>query len=90
MSIDGKGPYMIARILQAEKVQCLSYYLAQKGVGQRQNKDFDNPYRWWGTAVMHIIGRKEYMGHMVNFKTFKKSYKDKHHKPNPEDKHLVL
>lgn len=77
MVIEGKGAYEIASILQSEKVYCPSYYLANKGVGNRVNKDFDDPYRWWGTSVSYLLEREEYMGHTVNFKTYKNSYKSK-------------
>lgn len=90
MTINGKGPYQIARTLQSEKILCPSYYLAQKGIGNNKNKDFPDPYRWWGTTVMYILERKEYMGHTINFKTYKKSYKDKNRRHNPEDKQMVF
>lgn len=46
-----------------------SAYLAAKGVGNRRNNKFEDPYRWWGTTVSYILARVEYMGHTVNFKT---------------------
>ena len=66
---DGKGVYQIADILSEEKVLCPSAYLAAKGVGNRRNSKFEDPYRWWGTTVSYILARVEYMGHTVNFKT---------------------
>lgn len=61
--------YQIADILSEEKVLCPSAYLAAKGVGNRRNSKFEDPYRWWGTTVSYILARVEYMGHTVNFKT---------------------
>ena len=69
MVIDGKGVYQIADILSEEKVLCPSAYLAAKGVGNRRNSKFEDPYRWWGTTVSYIFARVEYIGHTVNFKT---------------------
>ena len=66
---DGKGVYQIADILSEEKGLCPSAYLAAKGVGNRRNSKFEDPYRWWGTTVSYILARVEYMGHTVNFKT---------------------
>ncbi|MCL1882997.1 MAG: DUF4368 domain-containing protein [Defluviitaleaceae bacterium] len=80
MTIDGKGPYQIANILQGEKVYCPSYYLSLKGVGNHQNKAFNDPYRWWGNTVVYILDRMEYMGHTCSFKTFKNHYRDKNRK----------
>jgi len=85
MTIEGKGPYQIARTLQEEKVYSPSYYLAKNDAGQLQHKDFDDPYRWWGASVLHMVSRMEYMGHTVNFKTYKNSYKDKQRKHNSEE-----
>ena len=85
MVIDGKGVYQIADILSEEKVLCPSAYLAAKGVGNRRNSKFEDPYRWWGTTVSYILARVEYMGHTVNFKTFKTCYRDKHRKQAPKE-----
>ena len=85
MVIDGKGVYQIADILSEEKVLCPSAYLAAKGVGNRRNNKFEDPYRWWGTTVSYILARMEYMGHTVNFKTFKTCYRDKHRKQAPKE-----
>ena len=85
MVIDGKGVYQIADILSEEKVLCPSAYLAAKGAGNRRNNKFEDPYRWWGTTVSYILARVEYMGHTVNFKTFKTCYRDKHRKQAPKE-----
>ena len=45
MVIDGKGVYQIADILSEDKVLCPSAYLAAKGVGNRRNSKFEDPYR---------------------------------------------
>ena len=85
MVINGKGVYQIADILSEEKVLYPSAYLAAKGVGNRRNSKFEDPYRWWGTTVSYILARVEYMGHTVNFRSSKKSYRDKRVKNDPSD-----
>jgi DNA invertase Pin-like site-specific DNA recombinase len=90
MTIEGYGPYKIAAILQAEKVPSPSYYLAQNGAGNSKNKDFDDPFRWWGTTVMYLLERFEYTGAMVNFKTTKANFKDKNRKPTSPDEWTVF
>ena len=78
MAIEGKGPYEIARILATEKVERPSYYLAQRGMGNHQsNYNAADPYTWRGGTVADILSKQEYMGHTVNFRTYKESYKDK-------------
>jgi hypothetical protein len=90
MTIDGYGPTQIATILESEQIQCPSYYLAQKGMGNGKNRDYADPYRWWGTTVMDILGRVEYTGHMVNFKTFKANFKDKHRQKTPAEQLVIF
>lgn len=78
MTIEGKGPYQIARELSEEKIERPSYYLGKKGLGNHaSNYDKENPYMWRGNQVTTLIARPEYIGKTVNFRTFKNSYKDK-------------
>ncbi|MDR2532357.1 MAG: recombinase family protein [Oscillospiraceae bacterium] len=88
--IEGKGAYEIATILQSERTYSPSYYLSLKGMGNKVNNTFDNPYRWWGTSITYLLEREEYMGHTVNFKTYKNSYKDKHRKTSPKENRLIF
>lgn len=84
LTIAGKGPYMIATILSNEHVLCPSAYMANKDVGNLKNKDISDPYRWWGETVSVILGKREYMGHTVNFKTEKVSFREKRRVMTPE------
>ena len=86
MSIEGHGGYEIAQILTREKVESPSYYLASRGIGLFKNrKDMTRPYDWYGNSVNVLLSKPEYMGHTVNFRTSKKSYKDKRVMNPPED-----
>ncbi len=40
-------------------------------------EEFPNPYNWSGYIVGQILSKPEYMGHTVNFRSHKQSYKDK-------------
>ena len=64
---DGKGVYQIADILSEEKVLCPSAYLAAKGVGNRRNSKFEDPYRWWGTTVSFEIKNALPLGTVLTF-----------------------
>ena len=78
MSIEGHGGYEIAQILTKEKVESPSYYLASRELWLYKNrKDMSRPYDWYGNSVNVLLFKPEYMGHTVNFRTSKKSYKDK-------------
>ena len=86
MTIDGKGPVQIARILAEEKIERPTYYLTTRGIVDYGYFDMSDPYRWAGGSVAHIIERPEYCGDTVNFRSYKESYKDKKVKfAAPED-----
>ena len=91
LTIEGKGPTQIARILHDEKVERPSYYLYQKGiVNYADSYDHSHPYAWSTNTIAHIIERPEYMGHTVNFRTYKDSDKDKQAKENPKENWLIF
>lgn len=78
LTIEGHGPYDIARILFNDKVEAPAVYQARQGRGQWKSRDnFSNPYNWSGFMVGQILSKPEYMGHTVNFRSHKESYKDK-------------
>ena len=78
LSAEGHGPYEIASILTREKVESPGYYLAQRNRGTMQHHiDPERKYDWYGGTVFVMLGRQEYMGHTVNFRSQKLSYKSK-------------
>ena len=86
LCVAGHGPYDIARILHDEKIERPSYYLGKRGLGTHATAyDTENPYMWRGNTVASILSKPEYMGHTVNFRTYKESYKDKKIKKTPKD-----
>lgn len=91
LTIDGNGPYEIARILFDDKVDAPAVYLGKKNIGLWKSKEeFTNPYNWSGFIVSQILSKPEYMGHTVNFRSHKVSYKDKHTVKNPEEDWLIF
>ena len=78
LSAEGKGPLTIAKTLMRDKVERPSYYLAKLGRGTRQNRtDMSRPYDWTDATIRDILSKPEYMGHTVNFRSYKPSYKEK-------------
>lgn len=78
LTIEGHGSYEIATILCGEKVETPAAYFARQGRGVWKSKeDIPLPYSWNGFAVGQILSKPEYMGHTVNFRSHKESYKDK-------------
>ena len=90
LAIDCHGPYEIARILEADKVECPAYYNATHDTCmKRSNTDMSKPYAWNGVTVSNILQRLEYMGHTVNFRSSKNGLKAKR-QTKPQEEWLVF
>ncbi|MCW6701106.1 recombinase family protein [Anaerococcus sp. NML200537] len=89
LTMDGAGPYKIAKILEADKIDIPAYHQQKMGYGLHQSKNFVYPYRWCSSTIASILKKKEYLGHTVNFKT-RKHFKDKKSKYVSEDKWLIF
>ena len=91
LTIEGFGPYEIARMLFDDHVETPAVYAAKRGTGPWKNRtEFPTPYNWSGYIVATILSRPEYMGDTVNFRTHKESYKDKHCVPSPKEDWLIF
>ena len=91
LTIEGNGPYEIARILFEDQVETPAVYFGRQNKGIWKNKEeFPNPYNWSGYIVGQILSKQEYMGHTVNFRSHKQSYKDKGSIPNPQEEWLIF
>lgn len=88
-TVEGAGPYQIARELEADKIDIPAVHLQKLGFGLHQKVKFDEPYHWWGSTVTHLLDKREYLGHTVNFKT-RKHFKDKKSHYVPEDEWLIF
>lgn len=87
LCLEGYGTSQIARILKEEKILTPFSYWNSKG---QAFKCSENPYNWSADTIAGIIEKKEYLGHTVNFKTYKQSYKSKKKCTNPEEKQLIF
>ena len=87
LSIEGYGITQIAQILMRDKVERPSFHMAKYGFRRMENPvTLSRPYDWRSSTVAKIIAKPEYLGHTVNFRTTKESYKSKKIKwNNPED-----
>ena len=78
LAVEGHGLTDIANILYRDKVESPAAYLARQGRGPWKSKEsIDRPYAWSDFVVGQILSKPEYMGHTVNFRSHKESYKDK-------------
>ncbi len=90
MSVAGMGPFQIAVTLTREKVESPGYYQQKLGIGTGKTKTFKYPCRWSATSVTHILSKPEYMGHTVNFRSTKESYKEKRQTKNPKEDWVIV
>ena len=80
MYIGGKSIKGIAYILSEEKIPT--------PLAHQKNENY--PFVWSSTSVKKILKMLEYAGHTVNFKTHKKSYKNKKKVCNPRSDWLIF
>ncbi len=89
LCMNGYGPSQIAKMLREEKVLTPAAYW--QSIGRTTNLPTpENPYRWVADTISTMLEKKEYLGHTVNFKTYKQSYKSKKKLHNPEEKQLIF
>ena len=77
LCVSGYGPTKLANELQRRKILTPVEYAKSKGWLVRSVKQQDDPFAWDTSTVVHILERQEYLGNTVNFKTYRKSYKQK-------------
>lgn len=76
LCVKGYGPTQIANELHKRKIPVPSKHYEDIGVLAPMNPPKDI-YAWSGRTVADILQKSEYLGQTVNFKTHRKSYKDK-------------
>lgn len=76
LCMDGKGPHIIAKQLYTEKITTPGEHW--RNVGRPTSAPLPaKPCKWTDRTVSDILGRMEYLGHTVNFRTSVKSFKNK-------------
>lgn len=76
LCIEGYGPTQIAHKLKDEGIFTPSYYF--KSIGLYPTALItEEPCKWSARTVANILDKQEYLGHTINFKTRRKSYKIK-------------
>ncbi len=87
--MEGFGPSQIAKKLKEAKVDCPTVHW-MKMIRNSPAKTPDNPYDWAPRTITGILEKMEYLGHMVNFKTRKLSYKSKKKLENSPDQWKIF
>ncbi len=87
--MEGFGPSQIAKKLKEAKVDCPTVHWAKMG-RNAPAKTPDDPYDWAPRTISGILEKQEYLGHMVNFRTRRQSYKSKKKIENPQSEWKIF
>lgn len=91
MAVNGDGPGVIASKLRDSQVEIPSYYETTHGICNRSGcTDMTRPYDWCPCTVTNILSKPEYMGHTVNFRSTRESYKSKKVIRFPEEDWVII
>jgi len=87
--LEGLGVTVSANRLRDAKVLCPSHHAMSLGL-KSPVRASEIPWDWNPYTVAAILVRREYLGHTVNFKTYRKSYKSKKMLYNDPSEHVVF
>lgn len=78
LCVQGNGPSQIAKILTKRNIDSPTAHYRKLGMKYCSLSSKESPDNYWAPrTVSEILGKMEYLGHTVNFKTYTKSYKNK-------------
>jgi len=79
----------IAKILKSRRILIPSAYLAQSGLRAPKRTSVHGDFFWSVGMVRQMLLNRSYVGDVVNFRTYSKSYKLKKQIKNPEENWVV-
>ena len=86
LCMKGLGPTQIATELTKRKIENPAAHGKRNGINVSAQQERDDLFIWRTSTIARILTRQEYLGHTVNFKTKRKSYKQKKQlKNNPSE-----
>ena len=88
--LEGNGVNRIADILYADKILIPSAYAEKYYPENQHSKSFHDPIRWTNQTIIHILEKREYMGHTVLGKTISESYKTRKRRKATEDELMIF
>jgi len=77
LCMDGYGPTQIAKEFMKRGYKNPTAHAKDMGINPPDNRAHAGDYSWDTSTIVHMLSRQEYLGHTVNFKTYRKSYKQK-------------
>jgi site-specific DNA recombinase len=85
LCVQGYGVSKIANIITAKHIMNPTAHAKALGIGVSDNRSTADDYKWVNSTISHMLTRQEYIGSTVNFKTYRKSYKQKKQLKNDPD-----
>ena len=86
--VDGLGPTQIAKRLKAGKIPTPTEHWSN--IGRNCSKLPAVPYNWCSATVADILGKQEYCGDTVNFRSTTKSFKNKKKTDRPPEEWQIF
>ena len=77
LCVQGYGVSQIAKEITKRHVMNPTAHAKSMGINPPDNRKDAGDYIWGSSTISHMLSRPEYLGHTVNFKTYRKSYKQK-------------
>ena len=90
LCMQGYGPTQIAKEFSERRIMNPTAHAKASGINIPDNRGHDDDYIWRGSTIVHMLSRQEYLGHTVNFKTYRKSYKNKKQLKNDPSKWMIF
>ena len=88
MCVAGFGPTQIAKRLKADEVMTPTEYWIS--IGRSCAKPPNTPFHWCSATVSEILSKQEYCGDTVNFRSARKSFKNKKKIDRPKDEWKIF
>ena len=89
LCVQGFGPTQIARILTERGIDTPAVYLHKNGLPTALKLN-ERSNIWSPTSISHILADVSYLGHTVNFKFNKKSYKSSRRIPTKKEDWIIF
>lgn len=77
LCVQGYGIAQIANILHDRHIMNPSAYAVSRGRCTPGRRNVSGDYEWHPATIARILSRQEYLGKTVNFRTYRKNYKQK-------------
>ncbi|OQA71953.1 MAG: hypothetical protein BWY35_01800 [Firmicutes bacterium ADurb.Bin248] len=90
LCMQGYGPTQIAKEFSKRRIMNPTAHAKANGVNIPDNRGHEDDYIWRGSTIVHMLSRQEYLGHTVNFKTYRKSYKQKKQMKNDPSEWMIF